>query len=104
MRISYAFPYINHFSDPTNVILWSALIGTNRGSMTLCSVPNILELYGKCMEKLFKKQRSDEIMLSEFFLYNNNSGPGLGQGMHGVAHSCQPLGLGGCVVTGKHVL
>lgn len=53
--------------DPTNLVLWSSLISTNRGSMTLCSIPNILELYGKCMGKLFKKQRSDEIMLSEYF-------------------------------------
>lgn len=52
--------------DPTNYILWRGLILATQGSMARCVVPDVLKLYERGMQQMYRKRRSDETMLSKF--------------------------------------
>lgn len=44
-----------------------------QGSMARCKIPDVLELYEKCMKNMYKRNRCDEVTLSEFFFVNGFS-------------------------------
>lgn len=52
-------------SDPANYILWNAQIMATQGSMARCRVPDVLALYETCMKNMYKRNRCDEVTLSE---------------------------------------
>lgn len=55
-----------YFSDSSNYTLWNAQIMATQGSMARCRVPDVMALYEKCMNKMYKRiNRSDEVTLSE---------------------------------------
>lgn len=51
--------------DPANYILWNAQIMATQGSMARCRVPDVMTLYEKCMKNMYKRNRNDEVTLSE---------------------------------------
>lgn len=59
-RISY-----DVILDPANYILWNAQIMATQGSMARCTVPDVMALYEKCMKNMYKRNRCDEVTLSE---------------------------------------
>ncbi|XP_034118169.1 nuclear exosome regulator NRDE2 [Drosophila albomicans] len=56
--------------QPQEYTLWTALIMTTQGTMARCNVPDVLAIYSKCMERLFRErdhdERADELMLKLF--------------------------------------
>lgn len=51
--------------DPANYSLWNAQLMTSQSSMARCNVPDMLNLYEKCMKNMYKWNRRDEITLSK---------------------------------------
>lgn len=59
--------YFEHcFADPANYILWNAQIMATQGSMARCTVPDVMQLYEKCMKNMYKRNRNDDVTLSEY--------------------------------------
>lgn len=52
-------------ADPANYILWNAQLMATQGSMARCRVPDVLSLYEKCMKNMYRRNRCDEVTLSE---------------------------------------
>ncbi|GAB0097158.1 uncharacterized protein DMENIID0001_127670 [Sergentomyia squamirostris] len=52
--------------DPVSYTLWKAQILATQGSMARCIVPDVLNLYDKCMSTMYRKQRNDITMLKLF--------------------------------------
>ena len=52
--------------DPTNYVLWRALILATQGSMARCVVPDVMKLYERAMQQNYRKRQSDEAMLSKW--------------------------------------
>lgn len=57
-----------HISDSANYILWNAQIMATQGSMARCMVAEVLKLYKSCMKNMYKRNRIDEITLSNLHL------------------------------------
>lgn len=57
--------FISFHIDPANYILWNAQIMATQGSMARCRVPDVMTLYEKCMKNMYKRNRNDEVTLSE---------------------------------------
>lgn len=60
--------------DTGNVILWQALIMATQGSVAMCTVPKVLDLYTKCFCILRQRSRTnpriyDERLLGSIFNY-----------------------------------
>ena len=53
-------------ADQTNYVLWNAQIYATQGSMARCNVPDVLKLYSKCMNNMYKRNRSDATMISKY--------------------------------------
>lgn len=53
------------YLDSANYLLWNAQIMATQGSMARCRIPDVLELYEKCMKNMYKRNRCDEVTLSE---------------------------------------
>lgn len=45
--------------------MWNAQIMATQGSMARCKVPDVMTLYEKCMKNMYKRNRCDEVTLSE---------------------------------------
>lgn len=52
--------------DPTNYVLWRGLIRASQGSMARCNVPDVLKLYERAMQQMYRRRRCDDTMLSEW--------------------------------------
>lgn len=50
--------------DPTNYVLWRGLIRASQGSMARCNVPDVLKLYERAMQQMYRRRRCDDTMLS----------------------------------------
>lgn len=51
--------------DPTNYVLWRGLIMATQGSMARCLVPDVLKLYERAMQQIYRRQKCDDTMMSE---------------------------------------
>lgn len=40
-----------------------------QGSMARCKVPDVMELYEKCMKNMYKRNRRDDVTLSKYSLH-----------------------------------
>lgn len=54
--------------DTGNIILWQALIMTTQGSIAMCTVPKVLDLYTKCFCTLRQKSRTNPRIYDERLL------------------------------------
>ncbi|XP_055694670.1 nuclear exosome regulator NRDE2 isoform X2 [Lutzomyia longipalpis] len=52
--------------DPTNYTLWNAQILATQNSMARCIVPDVLSLYNKSMDIMYRKLRNDFTMIRLF--------------------------------------
>lgn len=52
--------------DPANYVLWNAQIYATQGSMARCIVPDVMSLYEKCMQNMYKRNRCDDVTLRKF--------------------------------------
>lgn len=52
--------------DPTNYVLWRGLIRASQGSMARCNVLDVLKLYERAMQQMYRRRRCDETMLSKW--------------------------------------
>lgn len=63
--------------DSGNLILWQTLIMTTQSSVALCSAPNVLNLFTRCLFILRQRSRTnprfyDAQVLSKFFTFLRN--------------------------------
>lgn len=60
--------------DSYSLTLWQALIMCTQGTMARCTVPDVLQIYERCMKKMFHNRKqsasievNDEVMLELFY-------------------------------------
>lgn len=60
--LQFVFSFV---PDPANYTLWNAQIKATQSSMARCKVPDVMALYEKCMKSMYKRNRCNEVTLSE---------------------------------------